>query len=69
MDRALRTLSKKSSKSLNKLLLEIIERAVSAELPRPVFNDLDYLAGTWIEDPEVDATLQAQSVVDEELWK
>jgi len=69
VDRALRKLSKQSSKSLNQFILEIIERAVSAELPRAIYTDLDSLAGSWIEDPKVDAALVAQSVVDRELWK
>jgi hypothetical protein len=32
-------------------------------------RDLSDLAGTWVDDPEFDAALEAQSQIDPELWK
>ena len=35
----------------------------------PKVRDLSDLAGTWVEDPEFDATMREQDRVDPELWR
>lgn len=60
--------AKKERKSLNNILVEVLCSAASKDTER-VFNDLDYLAGSWVEDPEFDAALKDFEQIDSELWK
>ena len=71
VDRALRKLAKQKEQSLNQLVLDILERIVGGDSAREpvVHKDLDRLVGTWIEDPEFDQALTAQSQIDGDLWR
>lgn len=70
VDEILRRQAREQRKSLNQLVLEVLEREAlfSAESEK-LHHDLDELAGTWVDDPEFDAALAAQDSVDEQLWK
>ena len=70
VDEILRRQAREQRKSLNQLVLEVLEREalLSAESEK-LHHDLDELAGTWVDDPEFDAALAAQDSVDEQLWK
>jgi len=36
----------------------------------PVLSrDLDFLAGTWVEDPQFDAALKEQDKIDRDVWR
>jgi hypothetical protein len=55
-------------------LNEILNRALRKEAGQSggethLYHDLDHLAGTWVDDPEFDAALRDQDVIDESLWK
>lgn len=69
LDAALRRRARSERKSLNEVALEALRRA--AELPEPdtAFDDLDACIGTWEDDPELAAALEAQDRVDETLWR
>ena len=69
VDRFLRQQAKKSNKSLNSVLLDILKRGVGATEELVEYHDLDELAGSWIPDPEFDAAMEAFESIDEELWK
>ena len=71
IDRALRRMAKQQDKSMNQLILDVLERVVGAstEVPAPSFQDLDPLVGSWIEDSETDKAFAAQSKIDKDLWK
>lgn len=32
-------------------------------------HDLDAFAGTWVDDPEFDKTMESFNTIDQELWK
>jgi plasmid stability protein len=70
VDAALRRKAAEERKSLNEVLRQaLMKEAGSASQERRTYDDLDHLAGTWVEDPEFDAAIAAQDVVDESLWK
>ncbi len=69
LDAELRRRAKKLGKSLNEVTLEALKRGAGIDAQPVVHTDLDHLIGTWIEDPEFDAAIAAQDVVDEEKWR
>ena len=67
--RALRTRAERERRSLNEVALDALRQGAGlADAPR-TYHDLDHLAGTWVEDPEFDAAIAAQDVIDEDLWR
>jgi hypothetical protein len=67
IDRELRKRAREQNKSLNHVILEILEQATS---PEPKKNrDLDKYAGTWVEDPAFDEAMKDFERIDEEMWK
>ena len=69
VDRALREDARRRHKSLNEVALEALRRAAELEAPEAVFDDLDDCIGTWEENPDFDAALKRQDVVDRKLWR
>jgi hypothetical protein len=65
VDRALRQKSKQSGKSLNAVALDALAKGLGLSEKRPVYHDLDELAGTWVEDPAFDAAIAAQDQVED----
>ena len=70
VDTALRRKAAETGMSLNEvLLMALTKEAGLAGAETRIYHDLDHLAGTWVEDPEFDAAIAAQDVIDESLWK
>ena len=67
IDRELRKRAHEQNKSLNSVILEILERATSPEPKK--HHDLDKFAGTWVEDPAFDEAMKDHEQIDEEMWK
>ena len=44
-------------------------RAAGVEQELAEHWDVDFLFGSWVEDPLVDSALAAQRTIDEEAWK
>lgn len=70
VDGALRRRAQAEGKSVGQVALEAIQaglgiRADTGHPPR----DLSDVAGTWIDDPAVDAALRDQDRVDPEAWR
>lgn len=69
VDRALRARAKRLDKSLNEVALDALARGAGVEsMPEPS-HDLDFLFGSWVDDPTVDAALAEQRAVDAALWQ
>ena len=68
-DKFLRDYAAKESKSLNDAVLETLERGIAAVRERPDNSELRALAGTWVDDPDMNAALAAMDAVDEDAWK
>jgi len=69
LDRELRERARREGKSLNETLLELLAIATGLQAEAPPRRDLSDIAGTWVEDPELDRALSEQRAIDEELWK
>ncbi len=69
IDRALRQRARSEGKSLNEVALDVLRRGLGLDGPAPEHHDLDFLIGTWVEDPAFDEAVAAQDQVDEDLWK
>ncbi|MGB2987277.1 MAG: hypothetical protein WBE26_15520 [Phycisphaerae bacterium] len=69
VDRVLREHARRRNKSLNEVALVALRRGAGLEAPEVVFDDLDDCIGTWQEDPDFDAALKRQDVVDRKLWR
>lgn len=69
LDSGLRGYAREESKSLNAVLLELLERGLSVFRQRPKNAELLELAGTWVEDPDAEKALEEIRTIDEDLWK
>lgn len=69
LDRALRRRAKQLSKSLNEVALEALTRGAGVSLEITEQHDLDFLFGSWVEDPEVNQALAEQRKIDADLWR
>jgi hypothetical protein len=67
VDHLLRKRARRQGKSLNEVVLEAIRSGL--EMPEPAFDDLDDCIGTWQDDPDFDAALKRQDMVDRKLWR
>ncbi|MBN2495810.1 MAG: hypothetical protein JXR96_14565 [Deltaproteobacteria bacterium] len=68
--RALREWARRFLQCLNNPHLEALSRQAGSASPgEPVYSDLDYLAGRWEEDPDLDAAITDQDRIDESLWR
>ena len=68
VDRAIRTLAQKERKPLNQAVLDVLSHAMGVSSEQ-IFSDLDFLVGSWIEDPEFEEAISEQSKIDQEIWK
>ncbi len=69
LDRHLRQLAKLKCKSLNQIVLDTLEQEAGNSNDTKLNHSLDGLAGTWVEDPEFDATIDAFEQIDPEKWQ
>lgn len=69
VDEALRKRARQQDKSLNEVTLEALASAVGLAEERPLYHDLDALAGTWVSDAEFDQAIEVQDQVDPAAWK
>jgi hypothetical protein len=69
VDRALRRRAGRMAKSLNEVAVEALARGAGVEQELAEHRDVDFLFGSWVEDPLVDSALAAQRTIDEDSWK
>ena len=57
--------------SINTLVLKMIERGLGFTYEKPVYHDLDGLAGAWssAEEKTFEANTQYFEQIDKDLWK
>ena len=67
-DRILREKALKEGVSLNAELNATLEKA-AGNTTGIRYDDLDSLAGTWVQDPEFDRAIEEMDRIDEDLWK
>lgn len=69
LDRALRARARAAGVSLNQAALDALALGVGLVREPRKHVDLDWIIGSWVEDPEFDRALAAQDEVDEALWQ
>lgn len=69
IDRLIRQRAKQSNKSLNAVLLEVLQRGIGVSDKPAEYHDLDHLAGSWVDDPDFDDAMKDFDTIDEALWK
>lgn len=69
LDQALRQKARKEGRSLNEIAIEALARGVGIQGEIPKNHDLDFAIGSWVEDPEFEKAIAAQSQIDPELWE
>ena len=69
VDAALRRAAREEKKSLNRVLLEALEAKAGVADADRVHDDMDHLAGQWVDDPECEQAIAAQDEVDASLWE
>jgi len=68
VDRLLRKSATEQHKSLNKVAVEALERAVGLAGEPRKRRDLTPWLGSWKEDPQFDEALEDQRRIDPESW-
>jgi len=69
VDRALRREAEREAKSLNEVALEALARGAGVKGEIHEHHDLDFLFGSWVDDPTVDRALADQRLVDVDSWR
>lgn len=69
LDIALRSKARLLGKSLNKVLLESLAQGLGVHEESAKYHDLDYLAGSWKDDPAFEEALKDFEKIDEDSWK
>ena len=69
IDRELRRRARTEEKSLNAVILEALEKAFGLQSDPSEYTDLDFLVGSWEEDPTFDAAIADFEQLDEGIWR
>lgn len=74
MDKRLQDLARKQGKSINHVILDTLQKSLGLEKEPKftrVYDDLDHLFGKWsqAEFDRIQAKMDAESVIDKELWQ
>jgi len=69
VDRELRSRATRERQSLNSFALHLLSVGLGLSGEAPCNHDLDPVAGSWVEDPALDAALKSMDKVDKGLWK
>ncbi len=71
VDTLIRQLSKAQKKSINKTIIELLEKALGVSRNSTKKRDLSQLAGTWEESQfeEFEKNIAQFDTIDNEIWK
>ncbi len=69
LDKLIRRRAKEEGKSLNTVAVEALMQAFGLRGSAQSYRDVSDLAGTWVDDAAVEEALEAQRVVDDEMWR
>lgn len=69
VDQALRERARREGRSLNELLIQALREALGLRAEPPRRRSAEGVAGTWTDDPEVDAALEAERRIDDAAWR
>ena len=63
LDEALRRKSQREGKSINQTLIEVLQNGLALSQGTVRHRDLDFMIGSWVEDPAFDEAIRAQDQV------
>jgi hypothetical protein len=69
VDSRLRKRARAERRSLNSVALEALARGAGVDARAGPQRDLGDVAGTWVEDPELERALALQHRIDRRLWR
>jgi hypothetical protein len=69
LDEALRRKSRQDGKSVNQTAIEVLHAGLALNGGSLMHRDLDFMAGSWVEDPAFDEAIRSQDRVDPKLWE
>jgi hypothetical protein len=69
LDEALRRKSRQDRKSLNQTAIEVLQIGLTLSGNSMRHRDLDFMAGSWVEDSSFEEAIQSQDNVDPTLWR
>ena len=69
LDKTLRQRARDQQRSLNEVAIEALLKGVGLTGQPIRRRDLGDIAGTWIDDPEIDEALADQRRIEPELWR
>jgi hypothetical protein len=69
LDTALRQRARNQERSLNEVAIEALLNGLGLTGQAIRRRDLGDVAGTWIDDPEIDEALADQRRIEPELWR
>jgi hypothetical protein len=69
LDEALRRKSRQDGKSINQTALEVLHAGLALNGDSIRHRDLDFMVGSWVEDPAFDEAIRSQDSVDPKLWE
>jgi hypothetical protein len=69
VDKSLRRKSRIERKSLNAVAIETLFAGLQIGGEPIRHDDLDFMAGSWVEDKKFDEAIAAQDCVDPKLWR
>jgi hypothetical protein len=74
MDKRLQDLARKQGKSINQVILDTLQKSLGLDKEQKftrVYDDLDHLFGKWsqAEFDRIQAKIDAESIIDKELWQ
>ena len=69
IDRELRRKAAAEQKSLNAVILEALEREFGSPNGTTEHNDLDFLIGSWEDDPAFDKAVSDFGQVEQGMWQ
>ncbi|HWE98147.1 MAG TPA: hypothetical protein VG269_29650 [Tepidisphaeraceae bacterium] len=68
LEAALQKKARDEGKSVDQVVIETLEAGVQTA-KAPIHHDLDWIAGTWVEDPDFDRIMKEQDQVNPDDWK
>lgn len=68
IDKILRRKAKEEQMSLNQTVLEILKQGIGPIDKPQEYHDLDFLMGSWEDDPETEKAIHKQRQIDPEKW-
>lgn len=69
LDAALRRKSQEDGKSINQTAIEVLHTGLALSGNAIKHRDLDFMIGSWVEDPSFDEAIRSQDRVDRKLWE